>query len=155
MKLDILDLKILEALQKSSMLTPKLSEIAKEVGTTNATVYRRIAALKKSNVIMGHTTNIDSRLIGKSVKAFIYMDLTKPLLAEDKIKAVAKLTEMDSVEAIYEPIGKWTYVIKTSHNNIDDFNAFVKNEISKIQCDEIRIELILNTLKEGHTSIKG
>ena len=154
MKLDMLDMKILEALQNPQMLAPKLSDIAKSVGTTNATVYRRIVSLKKANVILGHTTNIDSRLIGKSLKAFIYLNLAKPLLPEEKQKVASRLAEMDVVEAAYEPIGKWTYIIKTSHGDIGSLNTFMKNEISKIPCDDVQVDIILNVVKEGHTSLR-
>ncbi len=153
MKLDSLDIKILDLLQNSSMLTPKLSEIAKEIGTTNATVYRRIDALKKNGIIIGHTTKIDSKLIGKTFQALIYLRLPKSINPEEKNKLSLKLSEMHTAEAVYEPIGKWSFIIKTSHKDMEELNRFIKDELSKIPYEEMQMEIILNVVKEGSVSL--
>lgn len=153
MKLDTLDIRILGLLQISSMLTPKLSEIAKEIGTTNATVYRRIEALKKEGVIVGHTTRIDSKLIGKSFQVILYLRLPKTLTPDEKAKHSHKLAEMDAIESVYEPIGKWSYIIKSSHGDMEELNTFIKEGLSKIPYEEMQMELILNVVKEGRISL--
>ena len=153
MKLDTLDLKILELLQNSSMLTPKLSEIAKTIGTTNATVYRRIEALKEEGVIVGHTTRIDTKMIGKSFTALIYLKLPRNVTQDEKNKIAHKLAELDTVESVYEPVGSWSYIIKTSHRDMDDLDQFIKSELSKDPFEEMQVEMILNVIKEGKTSI--
>ncbi len=152
-KLDTLDIKILELLQNSAMLTPKLSEMAKEIGTTNATVYRRIEGLKREGVIIGHTTRIDSRLIGKTFQALIYVKLPKGITPEEKARLSNRLAELKTIEAIYEPIGRWSYIIKTSHRDMEELNRFVREDLSKVPYDEMVMEIILNTIKEGRISL--
>jgi DNA-binding Lrp family transcriptional regulator len=152
-KLDKLDMRILELLQNSSMLTPKLSEMAKEVGTTNATVFRRIEALKKNGIIVGHSTRIDQRLMGKVFQALIYLRLPRSVSSEEKEKLSNKLLELEHAEAIYVPLGKWSYILKTSHRDVEELNKFVQDELGKIPYDEMEIELILKVVKEGHVSV--
>jgi DNA-binding Lrp family transcriptional regulator len=152
-KLDKLDIRILELLQNSNMLTPKLSSIAKDIGTTNATVYRRIEALKRNGIIVGHATRIDNRLMGKSFQALIYLRMPKTMNASEKQRISNKLMEMSSIESVYMPLGKWSYIIKTSHGNIDELNRFVENELGKVPYDEMQIDLILKVMKEGHVSM--
>ena len=153
MKLDKLDIKIIELLQNSNMLTPKLSEMAKEIGTTNATVYRRIEALKKNGIIIGHATRIDNKMIGKNFQALIYLRMPKNLSSEEKEKISNKIMDISNIEAIYMPLGKWSYILKTSHRDIEELNKFVQEELSKVPFDEMQIELILRVMKEGHTTI--
>lgn len=152
-KLDKLDIRILELLQNSNMLTPKLSEMAKDIGTTNATVYRRIEALKKNGVIVGHSTRIDARLVGKAFQALIYLRLPRSIGTEEKDKLSNKLLELSNTEAIYMPLGKWSYILKTSHKDIEELNKFVQDELAKVPYDEMQIEFILRVVKEGQISI--
>jgi Lrp/AsnC family transcriptional regulator len=152
-KLDKLDIRILDLLQGSNMLTPKISEIAKAIGTTNATVYRRIEAMKRDGVIVGHTTKIDNKLIGKSFQAFIYLRMPRNLTADEKDKISNRLMGMNSIEAVYIPLGKWSYLIKTSHRDMEELNRFVEDELAKVPYEEAQIELILKVIKEGQVTL--
>ncbi|MGC8586962.1 MAG: Lrp/AsnC family transcriptional regulator [Candidatus Micrarchaeia archaeon] len=149
MKLDQLDVKIIEIIQRSDMLTPKLSKIAEVLGTTNATVYRRIDALKKEGVIIGHTTRIDGKLVGKGLQSFIYLKLQRNISKDEKEEIGKKLSEIESVESVYVPIGRWNYLIKVRSSGIEDLDHIIGEEISKLPLEEMEVEFISRTLKDG------
>lgn len=151
MKLDSLDMRILELLQDSSMLSTKLSKIAKVAGTTNATVYRRIEAMKKVGIIEGHTTKIDTGLISKNVKAMIYIRLRKDSPKEERLSISEKIVDLYNVESAFVPIGKWNFLVKVTCSDLDSLNRFVQEDLGKIPVEELRIELISKVLKDGHT----
>jgi|GEM_PF-2646351 DNA-binding Lrp family transcriptional regulator len=149
MKLDQLDMKIIELIQRSDMLTPKLSKIAEALGTTNATVYRRIEALKKEGVIVGHTTKIDGKLIGKGLQSFIFIKLQRNISREEKDEIGAKLSAAKNVESVYIPIGKWNYLVKVRSSGIEDLDQTIGEEMAKLPLEEMEIEFISKTIKDG------
>jgi DNA-binding Lrp family transcriptional regulator len=149
MKLDQLDLKILELLQDNEMLMPKLSKIAKNVGSTSTTVYRRIEILKKEGIILGHTTRLDAKLIGKPLQSFIYIKVASSVGKEERNEFAEKLVNSYGVESIYVPIGYWTYILLARHENVEELDRFVQNELIKVPLQEIQIDLISRTIKEG------
>ncbi len=149
MKLDTLDLKILELLQQNDMLMPRLSKIAANVGSTTTTVYRRIEALRKEGIIIGHTTKLDAKLIGKPLQAFIYLKVPSNITKEERDEISEKLANTYGIESIYIPIGYWSYILVSRHENIEELDHLIQNELIKIPIQEIQIELISKAIKEG------
>ncbi len=149
MKLDQLDLKILELLQNNEMLMPKLSKIAEKVGSTSTTVYRRIETLKKEGIILGHTTRLDPKLIGKPLQSFIYLKIASNVGKEERNEFAGRLVNAYGVEAIYVPIGYWSYILLARHEDVEELDRFVQGELIKVPLQEIQIDLISRTIKEG------
>ncbi|MDE1851248.1 MAG: Lrp/AsnC family transcriptional regulator [Candidatus Micrarchaeota archaeon] len=149
MKLDKLDMRILGLLQESSMLSPRLSKIADEAGTTNATVYRRIEAMRKEGIIVGHTTRIDSSLISGRLEALIYLKLQRNVSKEEHDRIAESLYKARSIESLYVPIGGWSFIAKTGHQNLEQLSAFVKDEMGRLPVGEVKVEIISRTMKES------
>ncbi|MDE1825063.1 MAG: Lrp/AsnC family transcriptional regulator [Candidatus Micrarchaeota archaeon] len=151
MKLDQLDLKILRLLQDPEMLTPKLTKIAKSVDSTNATIYRRIEVLKKEGVIVGHTTQIDMKLVGKNIEAFLCVRLVKGVEKAEADRITRKISELEGIEAVYLPISHWNYLVVARFSNIEQLNKLVQEELRKLPIEEVEVELLSKTAKEGAT----
>ncbi len=149
MKLDQLDLRILELLQKNEMLMPKLSKIAESIGSTSTTVYRRIESLKEEGIILGHTTRIDAKLVGKPLQAFIYVKLSGNVSKEERNELAEKLAVAGSVESVYVPIGYWSYIMLTRHESVEELDHFVQESLLRVPLQEIQIDLVARTIKEG------
>lgn len=148
MNLDQLDIKILELLQKSEMLTPKLSKIAKTVGSTNATVYRRVEALKKEGIIVGHTTRVDAGMIGRPLHSFIFLKMNKGVDKAEKEEISKRISAVGGVEAVYVPMSKWSYILMTRHTGLSELDKFIQEDLAKLPLEEMQIELISKTVKE-------
>jgi Lrp/AsnC family transcriptional regulator len=153
MKIDQLDIKILNLLQNSEMLAPKLTKIAEAVGSTNATVYRRIEALKREGIIVGHTTQVDAKLIGKSVQSFIHLRVSNNLEKGERDRIGKKLSGLEGVEAVYVPISHWNYLLKVRYSNIEELDRFIQDELVKMPVEEMQIELVSKSIKDGAVSL--
>ncbi|MBU6392246.1 MAG: Lrp/AsnC family transcriptional regulator [Candidatus Micrarchaeota archaeon] len=153
MKLDKLDMRILELLQESSMLSPRLSKIAEKADTTNATIYRRIEAMRKEGIIIGHTTRIDSNLISRKLEALIYIKLQRNASKDDRDRVSTTLYKSNNVDSLYVPIGSWNFIIKTGHQSLDELSNFIRDEIDKLPVNEMRVEIISKTMKESQGNI--
>lgn len=153
MKLDKLDMRILELLQESSMLSPRLSKIADKAGTTNATIYRRIEVMRKEGIIVGHTTRIDSNLISRKLEALIYIKLQRNTSKDERERVSAALYKSQNVDSLYVPIGSWSFIIKTGHQSLDELSSFIRDEIGKLPVNEIKLEIISKTMKESQGNI--
>ena len=68
-KLDEVDLKILDLLQRDARLTNQA--IAQQVKLTAPSVFERIRKLEQRGVIRGYTANIDPAALGNTLTAFI------------------------------------------------------------------------------------
>jgi len=60
--MDLLDLKILKALQSSGR--KKNAELARELGTAPSTMMERIRRLEESGVLQGYRASIDPKKLG-------------------------------------------------------------------------------------------
>ena len=147
MELDRLDRRILELLQGSEMLSPRVSMIARSLGSTNATVYRRIEAMKKEGVIIGHSTKVDHVLLGNGIEALVYIKL-KPLQKDDRLDVSRKISNMKGVSLLLVPVGKWSYIILTRQKGIAELNSFIEEDLGRFPMDEVLVEIISKVLKE-------
>lgn len=153
MRLDKLDMRILELLQESSMLSPKLSRIAEEAGTTNATVYRRIEAMRKDGIIVGHTTRIDTNMISKRFEALIYLRLQRNVSKEEHDRIAESLYKAKGIDSLYVPIGGWSFIAKTQHQSLEQLSTFVKDEMGKLPVNDMKVEILSRTMKESQGTV--
>lgn len=92
-ELDETDIKILNMLIKNART--KLTDIAKECGTTSVSILNRIKKLREQKIITGSTLSLRAARIGLPVMATIgvNIDADKELEALDAIKEQAYLVE--------------------------------------------------------------
>lgn len=67
--LDILDLKILDILQKNSRLS--FAEIGRIIGLSPSAIRERIQKLENQSIIKAYSLEVDNRLLGYDIEAFI------------------------------------------------------------------------------------
>jgi Lrp/AsnC family leucine-responsive transcriptional regulator len=73
--MDLLDLKILKALQASGR--KKNSELARELEVAPSTMMERIRRLEESGVLQGYRASIDPQKLGLHIQAFISVTLSR------------------------------------------------------------------------------
>jgi DNA-binding Lrp family transcriptional regulator len=144
---DRLDIKILELLMGAETLSPKLSKIAMAVGSTNATVYRRIEAMKKDGIIIGYTTVVDKKLIGKPLQSLIYLKISRVAGTGEREEVSRKISDMADVESAFVPLANWDYIMIARHSDIEALDRFIKDKISALPIDEMRIEILTKAIK--------
>ena len=126
MKLDVIDLKILEELKADSRIS--FNEISKNVGKTEATIRRRVKKLIEDGVIKKFTIDytIDSK---PKTLATVKIE---PDFKE--IKTILKeLKEIEEITDIWRLSGECGLLIKVEISSIEQFNPLIEEKISQIK----------------------
>ncbi len=126
-KLDRLDKKILDLLQKNSSLNTK--QIADEVGLTITPTYERIKRLEKTGVIEKYVALLNKEKIGKNLVVYCSVSLqvhSKPLLK----KFEQAITKLDEVMECYHTAGTFDYLLKVAANDMNHYQDFITNKLA-------------------------
>ena len=137
------DLKIIDILYKNS-LTPFV-EIAKQIGTADATVHIRVRRLMTEKIIKKFTLSVNNDLLGYSHLAFLGINIKSGFTDQ----VIETLSAVDEVLEIHEMYGKFDLFLKVRAKGLVHIRDIIENKIS-ILPHMIKIELmsILKTKKE-------
>ena len=145
--LDEVDRKILRKLQEDARISFK--EIAKEVGTSEATVFVRVKKLQKNGVIKGFRAILNPASVGKQVTAFALVK------AEPKSypKMLAQLMNLEDICEIHDVTGAYYSILKMRTTTSEQLAEILDKigEIDGIAGTETVI--VLRTIKE-ETSVR-
>lgn len=146
-ELDDIDKTILRRLQQDARISFK--EIAKEVGTSEATVFVRVKKLQKSGVIRAFRAIVDPRSVGKNVTAFALIK------AEPKSfpKMLAQLAGIDAICEIHDVTGAYYSIVKMRTDTSEEL-AQILDKVGQIEgVAGTETVIVLRTIKD-ETSIK-
>lgn len=148
--LDVLDYKILEALQADARQT--YTEIGKRLGIAHSTVYDRIKRLEKYGVIKQYTTVVDAESIGeKNVTAImaIYAD------PKESEKVAKTLSDFQQILEVYMSLSEELQVIaKVVSKDPEALHSFIANSVAPLQgVLRIRTAIITKKFKEATFSV--
>ncbi len=145
--LDDTDRAILRRLQEDARIS--FNEIAKEVGTSEATVFVRVKKLQNAGVIKGFRAVVDPQKVGKQVTAFALVK------AEPKSypKMLAQLASFDEICEVYDVTGAYYSILKVRTGTSEQL-ARVLDRIGEIEgVAGTETVIVLRTIKD-ETSIK-
>lgn len=137
--LDLINLRIIEILEKNAMTT--FIEIARIVGTSDATVHLRIKKLQQSGIIKKFTILINDRLLGYKTLVFIGVRIKQ----QDPEKIVSELVSIDEVLEVHEIYNYFDILIKLRTKDLEHLREIVALKIKKI--DGIEDLMVMNVLK--------
>ncbi|PLJ77098.1 Lrp/AsnC family transcriptional regulator [Infirmifilum sp. NZ] len=146
-KLDHIDKKILEMLQDNAK-TP-YSQIASQLGISEATVHLRIRKLVNAGIIKRFQAVVDPEKVGKKVTAIIAV-----IAIPQKYNQVLKqLERMPEVYEIYDVTGEYSTILKVRVRNKEDLAKLI-DEIGGIDgVESTKTMYVLRVIKED-TRIK-
>lgn len=129
MKLDHIDHKILEHLQKNARITN--AELADKVGLSPTPCLRRLRRLEAEGIIQGYHTEINREALGVNVTVIILVKLEreddKTLREfEDAIKAREEVMEC------YLVTGKFDYFIRVIVPSLAAYETFLSETILRM-----------------------
>jgi DNA-binding Lrp family transcriptional regulator len=130
--LDVLDLKIIRALQADAR--KPVTRLAKEVGANQATVRKRIEKLVKAGIIQHFTVSLDYHKLGRAIKAFVGLRVQPARLRE----IVDHLAKHPDVQVLYRTSGDTDIILEVIFEKMEDLNAFLETEL--------KLEGILGTI---------
>jgi Lrp/AsnC family leucine-responsive transcriptional regulator len=108
MKLDDIDLKILDLLQRDGRQSH--AAIGKEIGLTGPSVYARIQRLEKEGIITGYSILIDPEKIGRGLVAIVRVATVAPLDGENAFERFVQ-NEPQILEC-FDVDGEDSYILK-------------------------------------------
>jgi len=131
--IDNKDLKILELLKLNARFTTK--QISKKTLLPITTVHNRIKKLENLGVIKNYSVVIDHRKIGKTISAYILMNINYVYLKEKKItqhQLAQQLSTHPMVDKISMVTGETDMVLKVIVNDVSQLDDFVTKYLRNI-----------------------
>ncbi|MEM2905650.1 MAG: Lrp/AsnC family transcriptional regulator [Candidatus Bathyarchaeia archaeon] len=132
MSVDMLDLKIIRALQADAR--KPMVQLAREVGANEATVRKRVEKLAENGIIQRFTVVLDYHKLGRAIKAFIGLRVQPARFKE----IVDHLGKNQDVHVLYRTSGDVDILAEGIFEKMEDLNAFLETEL--------KVEGILGTV---------
>jgi Lrp/AsnC family leucine-responsive transcriptional regulator len=146
-KLDAIDVRILEALQEDGRMT--IAELAERVGLSTSPAHRRQKLLEESCVIKRYAAVIDAALIGLPMRAYTFISFSEH--TEAFLSAVEQtLARCPQVVECHLLAGQDDFMIHTLTRDLEELEAFLKTKIRPIEgIRSIRTSFSLRSVGSG------
>ncbi len=129
MKIDRLDLQILDALQKDATLST--AEIASQVGLSQSPCWRRISLLESSGVIKRRVALLAREKLGLEVLVFVHVKLTSNGW-QSLPKFKQRVVSFPEVIQCFVLMGDIDFILLVATRTIDDYNTFVQKKLAQV-----------------------
>jgi Lrp/AsnC family transcriptional regulator len=124
--LDVIDVRILEALQEDAGRS--VADVADIVGLTPSPCWRRIRRLETEGIIKRRSIQIDRRAIGLMFTAYLEVKIS-PARKVNYVKFEEAMNEFDAVIDACTMTGPYDYLIKVVAPDIDAYNEFISERL--------------------------
>lgn len=142
LNLDKLDLKIIEAMMANAEIS--YAELGKKLFVSGGTIHVRIKKLQEFNIVRGTRLNVDLKLLGYDITAFVGIYLEKSSLYDTVAKDLMKIPEIIRLNYI---TGNYSMFIEVVCKDISQLRHVLHDELQKIKGIE-RTETFIS-LEEG------
>jgi DNA-binding Lrp family transcriptional regulator len=151
MKLDDIDLKILQALQEDGRLSNL--KLAEKVCLSPSACLRRVGMLEQAGIIRGYTAQLDAAMLGLEVEAFVMVTMRRDTESWHE-RFVAALAGWEEVVGSFVVTGEANYLLRVRTRNLKQYSDFVMQKLYKMPgVLDIRSNMVLQTI--GEASIVG
>lgn len=114
------DTMIIERLMRDGRIP--YTQLARELGVTEAAVRKRIRKLEEMGVIRGYKAVVDPKKIGYNVVALIGFDVEP----EVYVSVIERVKKMEEVKRMFSTTGDHMIMVEGWFENADDMMSFVK-----------------------------
>ena len=131
MEIDRYDRMILQVLQQDGRISNQ--ELADRIGLSPSPCLRRVRALEDSGIISGYRALLNTKALGYSLMALIYISMDKhtPERFEHFDQEIGLIPEV--VECLLITGQAADYQLKVVAHNMDAFQELLLNRITRIQ----------------------
>ena len=147
MKLDRIDLKILEQLQKNSKITNL--DLSKKIGLSPAPTLERVKKLELTGVITSYHAKVDPEALGLKVNTYVQVNLAwqKNNALENFIN---KIKEIDEITECYIITGDADFIMKIVCEDISTYEQLLFKRLSQIEeIERIKTLMTLSKVKKS------
>jgi len=129
MKMDDIDIKILEAMQEDAGLS--VAEVAEKVGLTASPCWRRIRNLETTGVIRKRMAILEDREVGLDFQAVVMVKIVPPTrdnhaLFMEKVQTIPEIVEALTIS------GEYDYILRVMTPDMTAYNNFIGNRLLPI-----------------------
>ena len=129
-RLDEVDLKLLELLQQNGKITTK--EIAQRVHLSPTPVYERIKRLEKDGIIEKYVALVNAEKVGMGL--IVFCDITlKEHTKEIGNQFVKEIMSLQYVSECYNISGDYDFRLKVMVRDMKHYQEFVINDLGAIK----------------------
>ncbi len=145
MKLDEIDLKLLNLLQTNARLTTK--QLASELKLSTTPVHERIKKLEKEGVIKNYSARVDRMKVGKALVVYCAVSLQehqRDTIAQFE-RAIAHVNEVADCSHVS---GDYDYLLKVLVHDMDEYRQLLRNKLSAINgIGKVQSLFVMNEVK--------
>ncbi|MCO4291522.1 Lrp/AsnC family transcriptional regulator [Solitalea sp. MAHUQ-68] len=128
-KLDSIDIRILNLLQKDSSLGVK--DVSSAIGLSVSPTYERISRLKRDGFIEKYVAIVNREKIGKHLLVLCTVTLKQQSM-ETLVSFEQTIKTFKEVLEVLCLAGNHDYLLKIAVKDVNDYHAFVVNKLSQI-----------------------
>ncbi|MER9404062.1 Lrp/AsnC family transcriptional regulator [Mesorhizobium caraganae] len=145
-KLDAIDLKILDAIQRNGRIT-KLA-LAEQVGLSPTPCWMRLRKLEKAGIVSGYHARIAMRVVAPVATVLMEVTLASHRQADfDRFERVIR--DIPEIVACWSVGGGVDYVVKVMARDIDAYQRLVDGLLEReIGIDRYFTYIVTKTVKE-------
>lgn len=129
MKIDRIDLEILDALQKDATLST--TDLAAQVGLSQSPCWRRVNLLESSGVIKRRVALLSREQLGLEVLVFVHVKLTSNGW-QSLPKFKQRVVSFPEVIQCFVLMGDIDFILLVATRTIDDYNTFVQKKLAQV-----------------------
>jgi len=147
-KLDDIDLRILETLQEDGRITNV--DLAEKVGITAPPCLRRVRALEEAGFIRGYHADLNAEAMGFGLTVFAMVGLHSQ--AESDLKAFEELVAgWPLVRETYMLNGEIDFILKIVARDLAQFQSFLTTHLTPApNVDSVKTSLSIRCAKKLH-----
>lgn len=128
--MDLLDRKILSALQEDGRIT--IAELAARVGLSSSPCLRRVRHLEEEGLITRYVAVLDQRAVGLPVSVFVSIKLERQ--REDALDAFAvAIRHWPEVLECYLMTGQRDYLLRVVVADLESYERFLKQKLTRVE----------------------
>jgi Lrp/AsnC family transcriptional regulator for asnA, asnC and gidA len=142
LNLDKLDLQIIDAMMDNAEIS--YAELGKKLFVSGGTIHVRIKKLQEYNIVKGTRLNVNLKLLGYDITAFVGIYLEKSSLYDVVAKELMKIPEIVRLNYI---TGNYSMFIEIVCKDITQLRNVLHDDLQKIKGIE-RTETFIS-LEEG------
>jgi Lrp/AsnC family leucine-responsive transcriptional regulator len=142
--LDKIDLKILRMLQEDARVSN--GAIARSTGMATSAIFERIKKLKAAGVIRGYRIDLEPRMLGMGLLAYVFVKVKIRLGQPDTALLLAEIPEVQEVHHI---AGEDCLMIKIWATNTEGLGDLLTERIHCLEdVQSTRTTIVLKTVKD-------
>ena len=130
MKLDIIDLKILNALQENSKITN--IELSKVVGLSAAPTLGRVQKLEKLGIISSYHAKVNQSKLGVGFTALVQLSLIRQK-STAQLNFIEQINKIDEVMECIQLTGNFDYQLRIVTKDIPSFETILEKRLGQIE----------------------